>query len=274
MRLSGLWWWIDRWRKSSAFTGMTLEEQGAYRNILDEAALRGGPIPNNEDVLARACGDARRWRKVRPAVMARFVLSADGWRNETMDEVITESKRRAEKQRSYRNRTGNATGNKSGNADQTNPVTDGDLSDPETDPDSQKQLGTEFPAHARKGRFSYAGKILEVPKFLEEEFVKRLNGQVFDLTGFYEALDKRLAQTGEPWDLRWIREQFAAETPQPERRRLTYEDDRPFTADEKTKAERVRRNSWGGRCHHDPKCESASSCIAAIIRGWRSEVVA
>src|SRR5688572_15204279 len=94
-RLTGLWWWIDRWRKSTAYTDMTLEQQGAYRNLLDEAALRGGAIPNSEETLAKACGDARKWRRVRDVVLARFTLDADGWRNSTMDEVIAESKRRA-----------------------------------------------------------------------------------------------------------------------------------------------------------------------------------
>ena len=102
MRLTGLWWWIDRWRKSSAYTGLTLEEQGAYRNLLDEAALRGGPIPNDEDVLARACGDARRWRRVRQNVIKRFRLTPEGWRNDTLDEVLHESTVRAERQRRYR----------------------------------------------------------------------------------------------------------------------------------------------------------------------------
>src|SRR5688500_8943612 len=114
-RLTGLWWWIDRWRKSTAYTDMTLEQQGAYRNLLDEAALRGGAIPNSEETLAKACGDARKWRKVKAVVLARFKLNVDGWRNSTMDEVIAESKRRAEKQRNYRNRHGNESGNGHGN---------------------------------------------------------------------------------------------------------------------------------------------------------------
>jgi len=81
---------------------MTLEEQGAYRNLLDEARLRGGAIPNNENLLAKACGDARRWAKLRDVLLARFVLGPDGWRNETLDAVIRESDLRAEKQRKYR----------------------------------------------------------------------------------------------------------------------------------------------------------------------------
>lgn len=119
-KLTGLWWWIDRWRKSTAYTDLTLEEQGAYRNLLDEAALRGGAIPNSEDTLAKACGDARKWRRVKLAVLARFTLGADGWRNTTLDQVIAETRRRAEKQRDYRNRhghqDGNVDSNESGNA--------------------------------------------------------------------------------------------------------------------------------------------------------------
>lgn len=106
MKLTGLTWWIDRWRKSTAYTDLTLEEQGAYRNLLDEAWLRGGPLPTSEEVLAKACGDPRRWRKVRPQVMTRFRLTADGWRNETLDRILQEATRSAVKQRAYRARQG------------------------------------------------------------------------------------------------------------------------------------------------------------------------
>ena len=116
MGLSALWWWIDRWRKSSAFMNMTLEQQGAYRNLLDEAALRGGALPKNERILAKASGDAVRWRKVRPIVMRHFELKPDGfWHNSTLDSVLKESMRRAQKQREYRARRGNANGNGGGN---------------------------------------------------------------------------------------------------------------------------------------------------------------
>lgn len=110
MRFTALWWWIDRWRKSTAFMDMTLAEQGAYRNLLDEAHLRGGPLPLDERILAKACGDALAWPSVRAAVMARFVEAPDGWHNATLDEVMQESNRRAEKQRQYRER-GNTNGN-------------------------------------------------------------------------------------------------------------------------------------------------------------------
>jgi uncharacterized protein YdaU (DUF1376 family) len=133
LALSGLWWWIDRWRKSTAYTDMTLAEQGAYRNLLDEAHLRGGALPNNERILAKASGDAVGWPEVRAVVMAHFELHADGWHNATLDSVLRESNRRAEKQREYRarqdrgNATGNATGNGGGN--EVRPP------DPDPDPD-------------------------------------------------------------------------------------------------------------------------------------------
>jgi uncharacterized protein YdaU (DUF1376 family) len=110
-RMHGLMWWIDRWRKSTAYTDMTVEEQGAYRNLLDEATLRGGVIPNLETVLEKACGDPRIWKRVRGAVMARFRLTDEGWRNPTLDEVMGESNRRAEKQRRWRAKSSNAGGN-------------------------------------------------------------------------------------------------------------------------------------------------------------------
>lgn len=90
-KMHALWWWIDRWRKSTAYTDMTLEQQGAYRNLLDEATLRGGPLPNDERVLAKACGDAKAWKRLRPVLMPRFTLTPDGWRNETLDGVLARS---------------------------------------------------------------------------------------------------------------------------------------------------------------------------------------
>ena len=91
------WWWIDRWRKSTAYTDMTLAEQGAYRNLLDELWLRGGLLPDDDRVLAKVSGDALEWPKVRAKVMARFQRTPEGWRNETHDEVVRGSGRQAEK---------------------------------------------------------------------------------------------------------------------------------------------------------------------------------
>ena len=102
MKLTGLMWWIDRWRKSTAYTDMTLEQQGAYRNLLDECTLRGGPIPDDDRILGKASGDPKRWPKVREVVLKRFTLASDGWRNETLDEVLCASIKRMERQSRWR----------------------------------------------------------------------------------------------------------------------------------------------------------------------------
>lgn len=122
MRMVGLWWWIDRWRTSAAYREMTLEQQGAYRNLIDEASLSGGALPNDERILAKACGDAAAWPEIRGAVLRKFYLTPDGWRNATLDAVLRESARRANKQKQYRNRQpghdaahGNGRGNARGN---------------------------------------------------------------------------------------------------------------------------------------------------------------
>lgn len=111
--MRALWWWVDRWRQSSAFLEFNLEEQGAYRNLLDVATLRGGALPNDDRVLAKACGDATKWKKFRAKILRRFHLQSDGWHHETLDKILEQSARRAAKQARFR---GNATGNGAGNA--------------------------------------------------------------------------------------------------------------------------------------------------------------
>jgi uncharacterized protein YdaU (DUF1376 family) len=118
--MRGVMWWCDRWRGSSAFLTLTLEEQGCYRNLLDVAALRGGPLPNDDRVLANACGDPMRWPALRTAVLRHFYIAADGQlHNETLDFVLGRMTRNAEKQRRYREhlkqRRGNAENNEGGN---------------------------------------------------------------------------------------------------------------------------------------------------------------
>jgi len=119
--MNALWWWIDRWRKSTAYTDMTLEQQGAYRNLLDEAWLRGGALPRDSRILAKASGDASRWPHLRNVLLKRFFIGRDHClHNETLDKILKESVRRADKQRAYRarkngrNGSGNAAGNRRG----------------------------------------------------------------------------------------------------------------------------------------------------------------
>jgi len=112
------WWWIDKWRQSTAFTDMTAEEQGLARNLWDELWLREDHvIPDDPRILARASGDAEAWARCGEKVL-RWMRRVDGgWTNDTAIEVIAQAERRAEKQKNYRDRcrAGNADGNAAGN---------------------------------------------------------------------------------------------------------------------------------------------------------------
>jgi uncharacterized protein YdaU (DUF1376 family) len=124
--VTGLYWHIDRWRKSTAYSEMTTEAQGAYRNLLDEATLRDGGITADETVLAFvACrGEVKVWRRVREAVLARFELREDGkLYNRTLEQVLATSQKRIDKQQRYRDRVAAERGNAPGNASRNAPVT-------------------------------------------------------------------------------------------------------------------------------------------------------
>lgn len=145
MGFNALWWWIDRWRKSTAYTDMTLEEQAAYRNLLDEATLRGGLVPLDERILAKACGDALAWPRVRGAVLARFERTVEGYRHATLDEVLKETARRARNQANWRARrkgTDNARDNAPDNAAGLNPGLKPDSPDPDPDLDLEDLKST------------------------------------------------------------------------------------------------------------------------------------
>lgn len=104
------WWWIDRWRKSTAYTDMTAEAQGVYRNLLDELWLRNGALPHDERVLAKIGGDAEAWPRVCAIVLSKFILVGGALRNATHDAIMGESRRRAERQQRYRDKRRNVTG--------------------------------------------------------------------------------------------------------------------------------------------------------------------
>lgn len=85
------WWWIDRWRKSTAFLCMSLEEQGLYRNLLDAVWIfPDHVIPDLPRVLLQASGaTAEEWARSGPNVLAAGMQRVDGgWTNNTALEVI------------------------------------------------------------------------------------------------------------------------------------------------------------------------------------------
>ena len=110
-------WWIDRWRQSTAYTDMTAEEQGLYRNLCDEVWLRDDHvIPDEPRILARVSGDPEAWGRCATKVLGWMKRVNGGWTNETALEVIEQSDKRAERQRRYRIHKDNTSDNEQRNA--------------------------------------------------------------------------------------------------------------------------------------------------------------
>lgn len=145
-------WWVDRWRKSTAFMDMTLEEQGAYRNLIDEVYLRpSGVIP--EHSIARCSGDPVAWPRIAARVLQWMTKVDGGWTNETglelkeKVETLVDHQRaaglksaaaRRERHGSARppnRRTGSATGSVTGSPNRSR------TPDPDPDPDPNPESG-------------------------------------------------------------------------------------------------------------------------------------
>lgn len=60
---------------------------------------------------------------------------------------------------------------------------------------------------------AFAGTVLNVPRWLDADFVSQLGATDFDLTAFYLGLDAQLATSGEAYDLSTIRDAFTAARP-------------------------------------------------------------
>ncbi|HXK37022.1 MAG TPA: DUF1376 domain-containing protein, partial [Candidatus Paceibacterota bacterium] len=140
------WWWLDRWRKSSAYRDLTPEQKGMYRDLLDEVWLReDGVIPDDDRVLGLIVGDPARWRELRSTILSRFRKVKGGWTHDTALEVIGQAKRRRDNQKAYRDRlrdrsqSGNGTDNAVDNA--TDNTTDNKPDSPSPSPSHVRTTG-------------------------------------------------------------------------------------------------------------------------------------
>lgn len=71
---------------------------------------------------------------------------------------------------------------------------------------------------------TFAGKRLEIPKWLDKEFANRLGGanEEFNLNEWYVKVDAELSRAPEiVYDVNWVRQRFAEDSPAPERRATT-----------------------------------------------------
>lgn len=101
------------------------EQDGAYGRLVRHY-WRNGPLPDDDAALARVVRmELKRWRKVRPVLVAFFVVKDGRWTHKRVDAEIArwsgkkaaavEKAREAAKKRWKKDASGNAPSNASGN---------------------------------------------------------------------------------------------------------------------------------------------------------------
>lgn len=82
------WFWTDRWMTSSAFL-LPAEPRGVYREMLTQAWMRGGSLPDDHEAIQRACGLTRsEWKRCWPKVQRYWRVEGETLVNDTQLEVM------------------------------------------------------------------------------------------------------------------------------------------------------------------------------------------
>lgn len=72
--------------------GLTCEQHGAYRTLLDECWVREGLLPDDDATLARIVGlTSARWSKHKPVVIGFFTWTPEGWRHKRISRSLGEA---------------------------------------------------------------------------------------------------------------------------------------------------------------------------------------
>ncbi len=76
---------VGDWRNGTRT--MSIAEKGAYIELINEIVLHG-EIPDDDVRLARAIGeDVKVWRKIRPVLEDKFIISDGFWRHEKVRKI-------------------------------------------------------------------------------------------------------------------------------------------------------------------------------------------
>ena len=91
---------------------LNFAEQGVYRALIDEYMMTGGPLPDDDKILARIVGATpKEWARFAPAIRAFFTPINGVLRHVKCDEVLTHQKGKSETARQSAQRRWNGTGN-------------------------------------------------------------------------------------------------------------------------------------------------------------------
>ena len=102
MRHPCMTFWPEKFFGDTAH--LSWEERGAYLLLLSLAWVRGGGLPNDDQQLRRMVGcGSKKWRAMRPAVMAFWKLQEDGlWHQKRLDVEWNRANERTQRRASGR----------------------------------------------------------------------------------------------------------------------------------------------------------------------------
>jgi uncharacterized protein YdaU (DUF1376 family) len=91
-KLLAEWFWTDRWMGSRGFL-LPLEPRGLYREMLTQAWRREARLPNDHEVIRRACGiTEKEWRRCWPLIEPFWRVDGGWLVNDTQLEIYAEAK--------------------------------------------------------------------------------------------------------------------------------------------------------------------------------------
>ena len=255
---------------------MTAEQQGLYRNLLDEIWLRpNNIIPDDPRILAKISGDGEAWARSGPTVLKWMVQVDGGWTNKTALGVIAMATHRAERQVRYRQRVAdernarrnedhNATHNAGHNADHNGGHNKGRSPSPSPSLKIKKEE-VEEEKREKRAKPRAQQRRFTVMDWMHGELQAILgtDAEGFDLDGWYITLDAKMAKNGAvdtSWP--WLRQQCLREA---RARGLIV----PSVQEQQARVQQAKAMpaSVQGRtsCPHDPPCPNTRACTTKQI---------
>jgi uncharacterized protein YdaU (DUF1376 family) len=92
-------WYIGDYRRDTG--RLNTVEHGAYRLLIDEYFVGGGPLPDDDKILRRiVCADTlEEWQAIRPAVERFFRVEDGKWHHKRVEKELDAARKRAAKAR-------------------------------------------------------------------------------------------------------------------------------------------------------------------------------
>lgn len=209
------WFWVDRWTGSSAFA-LPLEARGLYREMLTQAWRRSATLPNDHEKIRRLTGCTMpEWKRAWPQIEHYWRVDGEHLVNDTQADIYRE----AMAIKSIRSEAGQAGNKKRWGDGKTiaNGIANGiakpianDVANgiakasplsltPEVSSKPLSPLPPSSQINGRSKRPIFVGNRLKVFEWQLDDLLEMLgkHADSFKLDMWFQALDRRLVESGE-----------------------------------------------------------------------------